>query len=366
MKECIGIDVSKKELQVALVAGKDSRVKVTASRKFQNNEAGFKELLNWSSVKVCDPDCLYVMEATGTYHENLTDFLYAHSVPVCVELPNKIMHFGKSLNLKTKTDKVDATLIAKYGLERRPSLWRPMTENFSEMRSVSRLLMSLKKDRARYKNRLSALSSTSRSPEAVLTKVSELIDQMDSMVKELEDKLLELAGQTPEFMERVGKIAKVKGVRELTIIAVLCETNGFRMMRNVRQVVSYAGLDVVGYESGTISRPGRISKKGNPRLRHLLYQPGMVAGHFGPPSIVNLYNRVVERNPKHKKKAIVAAERKLLILIYTLWKNNSEYNPEHESKKVDFQNGKKEEGIRYCGDGTSFDKKNRDVSPCAR
>ena len=334
----VGIDVSKDSLQAAMVTESVQGEKVMATHKFLNTDKGFDEMFHWGWSKSKGAEWLAVMEATGVYHENIADYLYEHGVKVSVELPNKIKHYAKSLNIKTKTDKVDALVIARYGLERNPELWEPLTGNLAQMRALSRMIHSVKKDAARYKNRIAALKSTRRTSQGAMEHVEALITQLEMSIGDMERDLLSMANEDASLMERVRKVATIKGVRELTVIHLLCETNGFKLMENVRQVVSYAGLDVEGYESGTISRKGRISKKGNPRVRQLLYTPALVASRFGPESVRRLYDRVSEKNPTAKKKAIVAAERKLLVLIYTLWKNNTEYDPDYERKMFNSNN----------------------------
>ena len=321
--------MSKATLRVALVADTDCGRKILGSHSFSNNDKGFDALLQWTRAKSKGDAPLAVMEATGIYHENLADYLYAHSIGVSIVLPNRIKHFAHCLNIKTKTDKVDALIIAKYGLERRPSLWEPMTPALAQMRGLSRTIRAIKQDLVRYKNRAAALNSTSRTTPQLARHIKEVIAHLSASIGQMEQELLELAHTDASFMERVRNAATIKGVSELTIIHLACETNGFALMNNARQAVSYAGLDVMAYESGTISRKGHISKRGNPRIRQMLYTPALVASRFGPESIRQLYQRVVERNPSTKRKAIVAAERKLLVLIYTLWTNNTPFDPEY-------------------------------------
>jgi len=117
----------------------------------------------------------------------------------------------------------------------------------------------------------------------------------------------------------------------LTIVTVLCETNGFTQFNNIRQVVSYAGLDIAERQSGLFKGKTRISKKGNKRIRECLYMPALSASNYNEP-IKALYERVVERNPTIKRKGVVAGMRKLLILIFVLWKKNEAYTTEYQWK----------------------------------
>jgi len=160
------------------------------------------------------------------------------------------------------------------------------------------------------------------------------IDFYEQSILEIEAQINKIVNADPELKHRVDKICKVKGLKMNTIIVVLCETNGFQMFENIRQVVSYAGLDVVMKESGNFKGKTKISKKGNTRIRQCLFMPAMSAIQHNVP-IKDLYSRIIERNPDIKRKGVVAAMRKLLILIFVLWKKNEEYDPNYQWQKTD-------------------------------
>lgn len=332
--QIIGIDVSKDTLHVALVESKDARSdKVLASHKFTNNEAGFKSFADWMAKKKVGTGTACLMEATGVYHELLADWLHRHGVTVAIELPNKIKHYAKCLNVKTKNDKVDAEIIARYGLHNAWTPWHPMTENLYQMRSLLRQVQSMTKERTRCKNQLHALEHSAHTPETVVGNLREIIGNYDKLIGSYNDEVVRLAKEDKSFYAKVEMVCTIKGVREITVLTVLCETDGFQLCRSARQAVSYAGLDVSEYQSGTILKDRRISKKGNARIRHALYLPAVVAGTTGGPlSLMSLYKRVVQKHPSAKKVAIIAVERKLLMLIYTLWKKQEPFDPEKDGK----------------------------------
>lgn len=125
IKAVVGIDVSM-ELFHACFQKKvnDGSAKIVASRSFKNTEKGFKELIEWTAKNNRESvDVVFVMEATGVYYENLAYFLYGHKQRVPVVLANKMKSYFKSLNIKTKTDKVDSRVIALYGIERAVEEW---------------------------------------------------------------------------------------------------------------------------------------------------------------------------------------------------------------------------------------------------
>lgn len=106
LKPSVGIDISKDSFEVCIKQLVSERVVIKATHSFQNSFKGFDDFLKWTLRKVPSP--IFVMETTGVYHEDLTHFLYSNDQKVSVVLANKMKHFAKSLNIKTKTDKADA------------------------------------------------------------------------------------------------------------------------------------------------------------------------------------------------------------------------------------------------------------------
>jgi transposase len=329
MKElasCIGIDISKDTFHVCVKQLVSERVVVKGSHSFENSHKGFAEFLRWSSSKAITP--VFVMEATGIYHEELTHFLYEKGKSVAVVLANKIKHFAKSLNVKTKTDKADAAVIAQYGLDRNPQLWQPMMPQMKTLRDLCRERLSLKKDIVRCKCQIHNFRHAHGTLDFVSQMKQNQIAFLEQSVQSIENEIKRITGQDKDFNERVNKIATVNGLQMLTIVTVLCETNGFNLFNNLRQVVSYAGLDIAERQSGLFKGKTRITKKGNARIRQCLYMPALSATNHNA-HIKGLYQRVVERNPTIKRKGVVAGMRKLLILIFVLWKKNEVYDPSH-------------------------------------
>ena len=121
-------------------------------------------------------------------------------------------------------------------------------------------------------------------------------------------------------------------MKTFTIASVVAETNGFSKTKNKRQLASCAGIDIIQEQSGKIEKKGKLSKKGNSHIRKALYMLAL-SSMIHEPKLKLLYQRQCKRyNWKDKKKAIVAVMRKLLVLIYTLWKNDVAYDPEYYKK----------------------------------
>lgn len=329
VRSVVGIDISKDNFHVCLKQASD-RVVIKGSRSFENNLSGFRSLLDWCKNKIKeDSKLLFIMEATGVYHENLTYFLYENEVSVAVVLANKIKHFAKSLNIKTKTDKADASMIADYGLERNPALWKPMTTGYIQLRQLCREYLSMKKDLVRCKNQQHALNHTHNADSFLIDFKEEHIRFLEQSIQTIESKINTLSQADKALNERIKKLESIPGLRRMTIIILLSETNGFNLFHGIRQLVSYAGLDVSERQSGKYKGKSSISKKGNTYIRQCLYMPAISACRYNKP-INALYGRILEKNPTIKRKGIVAGMRKLLILVFVLWTKNESFQNDYQ------------------------------------
>ena len=331
VKTIIGVDISKNSFHACLKASEsinDSKIKGTKS--FDNNQKGFDLLLDWAKKRMSnDAQVQFVMEATGVYYEDLAYFLYANKFDVGVVLANKMNSYAKSLNIKTKTDKVDSSIIASFGIERNVQNWKPMSPLYKELRDLSREFMSLKKEIQRSKNQIHAMKHAHEKTLMVIELKEEQIKFYEDKKELLREEIKRVAKQDKEFYAKVQKVETLPGVGFETVIGIICETNGFELFHSIRQLVSYAGMDVVFNQSGAFNGKTRISKRGNARIRQILYMPALSAIQYNS-SIKNLYERVVEKNPTIKSKGVVAGMRKLLIYVFILWKKNEEYDGSYQ------------------------------------
>ena len=327
----VGIDISMNDFHVCLKqVMEDNRVVIKGSRKFSNTAKGFEEFLSWETGKLkTEMPVVYVMEATGVYYEDLAIYLHEKGKYVCVELANKTKHFIKSHRIKTKTDKVDAKALALYGIERKLDRWEPMSPQYKELRDVCREKISLQKEVNRAKNQFHAMTHSSSTSAHVMKLKMDQIQFYDQSILELKKEIRRLVKKDPELERKLNIVQTIPGVGLDSAVIIVCETNGFKLIKNIRQLVSYAGLDVKFEQSGSHKGKTRITKQGNTKIRQALYMPALSAIKWNKP-IKQLNESVCERNPTIKQKGVVAALRKLLILIYTLWKKEEEFNIDYQ------------------------------------
>lgn len=326
-KQCVGIDVSKDSLEVQLKEKTPHGVKIKGSSKFDNTSMGFVHLLEWCNKREKVDNLRYVLEATGIYHEDVLYFLFEKGKKVSVELPQRIKYFAKSKGIKTKNDMIDSGVIADYGLERELKVWQPPGKGFKTLRDLSREHNTLMNSKSVAMNRLHAAKHSHNKNPRVIERLQSTIEFYTQQLNEIEKDIKAAVNADGELHEKIKKVATIKGIGLMTVVKVIAETGGFYLFQNINQLVSYAGLDVVENQSGNHKGKTWISKKGNADLRTALYMPALSAISFNKK--MKSFNERIMQNHTYKKQGIVAVMRKLLILIYTLWKKNQEFIPDY-------------------------------------
>jgi transposase len=330
LKYSLGIDISKKEFHACLsVIYSNQQVKVKASRKFTNNNQGFKELVVWMEKHRTDTTIplSVIIEATGVYFEACALYLFKAGYTVSVVLPNKAKQYLKAIGLKTKNDKIDASGLARMGAEQCLAPWEPLNDFFYTLRALTRNHESLQALKTNLNNQLHADMHSIYSNKTVIKQLKKLISTVNKQIEETEKALQSHLYSNPEVAKKVNNLTAIKGVGIITIATILAETNGFSLFNRIPQLVSYAGYDVVENQSGNRAGKTRISKKGNSRIRRVLHLPAFNLIRYNVGSFKSFFERILQKH-NQKMKAYVAVQRKLLILIYTLWKNNEEYKPD--------------------------------------
>jgi len=330
LKQVVGIDISKDSFYVCYkIKNEDNSITIKGTKSFENTSSGMSAFYSWSENrnKTKEVNLIFVMEATGVYYEELAYFLKSKNQEVSVQLAQKLKYFAKGCNLKTKTDKVDAQMIAQFGIEKNltgTDLWTPPSKEFKKIRDLTREHTSITNAQIAAKSQLHALNYSHEANIEVINLKKEQIIFFEAQINKVVKEIKKIVKSDTELNLKIIKIETIKGIGFITIMKVLTEVNGFLLFKNIRQLVSYSGLDVIEDSSGKHKSKTKISKKGNARIRAALYMPAMSAIQYNK-TLKNFYERVNEGRTI-KMQGLVAVMRKLLILIYTLWTKNEIYN----------------------------------------
>lgn len=313
----IGIDISKKQFDVALTSQK-------TTKRFSNDQIGFAALLEHLPEQCC---C--VMEATGPYYLRLATYLYEQGIAVSIVNPLVIRRFSQMRFMRTKTDQLDAKLIAAYGALEKPALWKPSALFISEMQQEASVLQGLIKQRTAVENQLEALEQMPHVSQQALQALDTLLETLDEQIQQLEKSLADKAQE--QSGEQLENIVSIPGIGRKTAIQLLIITHGFTRFENCKQLCSYIGLSPRIYESGTsVKGKPRISKLGMSRIRAMLYVCAWSAARCNL-ACRELYHRLLAKG-KAKKLALVAVANKLLKQAFAIANSNQKYSESLISK----------------------------------
>lgn len=263
----LGIDVAKAKLDCALrlPTGK-VRTKVV-----ENNLKGFNVLIEWLSKQGATTPHV-CLEATGVYGEAVAEVLAAHGMTVSVVNPAQIKAFGASRLVRTKTDRVDARLIAAFCAERSPAPWQAPSVAEQTLRAMVLRLDALQTMRTQESHRLGVAR------EAVKPGITAHIEWLDKQIDALIKVIHAHMDNDPNLKDKQALLESIPGLGERTIATLLAYYANIERFGNARQAVAFAGLNPRLRESGSSvkGRP-RLSKVGHAFLRKALYMPAMVA-----------------------------------------------------------------------------------------
>jgi len=313
----LGIDIAKAKFDVCLIRSSGK----AKHKVFANNRHGFEQLIRWldshqvSQLHAC-------LEATGTYGEPLALFLYDAGFVVSVANPAAVRAFANAGLSRTKTDKVDAELIARFCLAQQPAAFVPPAPELRELQALVRRLESLIEMRVMEENRLSAGGLT----EAVSHSLDEHIRYLVEQIKQTTRLIRQHINNHPDLKQQSDLLDSIPGIGETTAALLLAEIVNIKQYTSARQVAAYAGLVPRERRSGTSVR-GRVclSKIGNARLRKALYFPAITA--LRSSDFFKAWAEPLRTRGKSKMSVIGAAMRKLIHLAYGVLKTGKPFDP---------------------------------------
>lgn len=278
LKEVLGVDVAQNELVASL--GRmysDLTSEIYAYKVFKNSEGGIISLIKWSkSLANKDVKVQYVMEATGVYHEKLAYYLEMKGHNVSIVLPNKISNYLRTMDIKTVTDKTCSEAITRFGLERKLDLWSKPKKVYKELKQLTRERDQIVEERSMVKNQLHAEKTEAEPNTRSLQRIKQRIQFLNEQEKEIKKDIESIIEKDEKLKAEIENICSIPGVAKLTATIILAETNGFELIRNKKQLTSYAGLDVKEKLSGTsVKGKPRISKRGNRHVRKAMHLPSL-------------------------------------------------------------------------------------------
>ena len=307
----IGIDISAKTFDVVT----RNQGKPNKPSSFEQSFEGHEKCIQ--QLKKLKPK-LIVMEATGIYHLDLAIAIYDAGLPVSVINPASFKQFAALMLTQSKTDGIDAGLLAEFAERMKPRLWIAPTKNCIYLKDLGRQIQRLTRDSAKAKNRLHAFKSKRTTTPLLIEDIEDSIAHYTLRIGKLTNAALDLIQDDPNLNTHFSNMQKAKGIGQASAISILAEFVVLSNDMKAKQVSRHAGLDVKLHQSGSsVNGASRISKAGNAYLRSALFMPAMSAVRHD--ENVKAFKEALVRRGKKKIQENFAVMRKYLTGLWAVY-----------------------------------------------
>lgn len=385
MSYFVGIDIAKNKHDCFIVTG-DGEV-IRNSFTFPNNYEGF-QILKVTLDQLDHSQKIKIgLEATGHYGKNLKEFLTSIGYEFSELNPYLVKKFIQSITLRrTKTDKVDAQMIAKFIQAEASKPTVPLSYNILELRTLVRnhdkLIRSRSDELVKITNSLDRIFPELKkfldnhlgefalyllehytTPEKILkltnTQIQKLhnigrrisvskiillkelasktvghpsladelvIKQSIKMIRVINDSIKIYESQIKEIMKEIkSPLLSIPGIGMMTAAALHAEFGDFRRFSSPAKLLSFAGLECSKNQSGQSDFKGHMVKHGSSYLRYVLMNAAISLKNHCPAFSAYFHKKFVEEN-KHYRVALNHVVRKFLKVAFKLVTLNENYN----------------------------------------
>lgn len=309
----IGIDIAKSTFVAAYPQSKGYQ-----TQTYTNDVKGVKKFIN----SIASPDYHCVLEATGNYGTLLLYMLCEQNLAVSLVNPKQVKHFARMMMTVTKTDDVDAKLIALYGEKMTPSIYKMPTQAVILMKQKKVVLRQLKKQLTSLTNLRGSFDALPQIDKTGLMVLNKTIKFIEKQIVNLEADITNIANE--EFSKQIKSLTSIKGIGLTLATSLIVSTGGFTQFENAKQLSRYIGICPTYQQSGTsINIRGTINRNGNSDLRSLLYIASWSAIRYNL-ACREVYQRLKAKG-KPSKVALIAVANKLVRQAFAICMSETVY-----------------------------------------
>jgi transposase len=308
MELYVGIDVGKNKLDIHL-NNKDLQV--------SNSQVGFKKIIKFFkkeeqkgfSIK------LVICEATGGYEQDLVALLDKENYRIHVAHPNKVRDFAKSQGILAKTDRIDARMLSDYGKKYELiANYKPLCAEQIELQGLLQRRRQLLDEKIREENRLDK-SLTNLSQQSIKSHVKWLKDEINRLEEEIKGHIK----KNPNLSTPIDLLKSIPGIGELSAATIITALPEIGQIED-KSLCALVGVAPMNRDSGKY-RGKRQIKGGRSVVREILYMAAISSIRCN--SVVKNCYRNLRSKGKPAKVAIVAAIRKLLLIVNSVFKRQT-------------------------------------------
>jgi transposase len=237
------------------------------------------------------------------------DALLDASLPVALVHPGRVRHFAKGLGILSKTDRIDARVLARFGQLAAPRLAERRSAHHAELQALVVCRRQLNVTRVQQTNRLGA--AVAADSKAAGNSMRAVIRTLDKQIDKLDKRIRRLIDADDDFRRLDRMLQSVPGVGP-TLSATLAAELGELGDADRREIGALAGVVPFNHDSGTMAGK-RCIRGGRTAVRCVLYMATVAAIQFNP--VIKAFSDRLKRAGKAGKVRVVACMRKLLTLL---------------------------------------------------
>ncbi len=216
MNTFIGIDIGATAFEVVI----RKNDKNGAVKSYQQTPKDHEKLA--AQLLKLDPACV-VMEATGIYYLNLAVVLFNSGLKVSVINPNSFNHFAKLTLTHSKTDGIDAALLAEYAQRMTPRLWTAPDPKLLSLRDIGRQINRLVGRRTEARNNLHALQAKDSTYQPLIDDELEGIEYLEFRIERMRNMALEIIAGNENLKQKLDNLTAAVGIGTNSAIMIICE-----------------------------------------------------------------------------------------------------------------------------------------------
>lgn len=312
----LGIDIAKASYQVSLKRPDGKR----RNKSVRNTAAGHAALVAWLTRQATAPvhACL---ESTGTYGEAVATALVDAGHRVSLVNPAAVKAFAQSQLRRTKTDGVDAEVLADFCAAMAPPLWTPWPVEVRTLQGLVRRREAVQDMLTQERNRQQAGALSA----PVAASLARVVEALEAELADLDQQIRDHLDQHPTLRAQRELLCTIPGIGVATAARLLAECRAITAFDSARAYAAFAGLVPRESQSGQSRGRARLSKLGSARLRYALYFPALAAARV--PGPVHTFATRLRAAGKAKMVVVAAVMRKLLHIAYGVLKHQRPFDP---------------------------------------
>ena len=319
----MGIDIAKASFDFCLLSSQGAAL---WRGHLSNDASGIKPFLAQLKAGRWKVSLIhFALESTGVYGKGLIGALHQADLALSVLNPAQVKFFAISMLRRTKNDRVDAHIIARFCLERKPLATRPLRPIEEQLKLLVHEPDSRVTEQTRERNRAKKDPFQIQLPFLISPQRQQRLNQLQKELTQLDRAINELINSDQYLKTQSQLLCSIPGIAQTTAAKLLSELAG-KEFHSARQLAAYAGLTPSQFLSGGSSYgKTHLSKIGNPFLRKALYLPAAVPRRWCKP--LKPWLNLLEKRKLSNLAIPGAIMRKLLHIAFGVLKHQKTFDP---------------------------------------